>query len=114
MTVSREDLLAARRVALALLPDAHTLKKALRADHYTAKSDLKKIRDGNVHAVGVGRKIVNGKLTRQRCVRIYVLVKLPKALLTKKLTIPKDFDGIPVDIIESPVPWPSTDFERFT
>jgi hypothetical protein len=57
---------------------------------------------GNVHAVGVGRKIVNGKATEQMCVRIYVTQKLAVSVLPKSAVLPEDVDGIPTDIIESP------------
>lgn len=55
----------------------------------------------NVHAVGVGRKIVNGEVTEQDSVRIYVIQKLPLAALSQKAILPKEIDGIPVDVIES-------------
>ena len=35
----------------------------------------------NVHAVGVGRKIVEGQPTTQRCVRVYVVQKIAETLL---------------------------------
>jgi hypothetical protein len=56
----------------------------------------------NVHAVGVGRKIVHGKSSREFCVRLYVVQKLPKSLLDKEAQLPQKVDGLPVDIIESP------------
>lgn len=56
----------------------------------------------NVHAVGVGRKIVEGKVTDEKCVRIYVLRKLPRSVLSENAVLPSEFAGIPTDIIESP------------
>jgi hypothetical protein len=55
----------------------------------------------NVHAVGVGRKVVDGKVTDQRAVRIYVVQKLAPSLLPPADRLPEMIDGIPTDIIES-------------
>jgi len=55
----------------------------------------------NIHAVGVGRKIKDGKVTRQKCVRIYVVRKMMPGVLSKKALIPPEIDGIPTDVIES-------------
>lgn len=55
-----------------------------------------------VHAVGVGRKIVNGEATDERCVRIYVVQKLASSLLSPRDRLPKKIDGIATDVIESP------------
>lgn len=56
----------------------------------------------NVHAVGVGRKIVNGVETAQEAVRLYVIQKLPTSLLSPRDVLPDSVDGIPTDVIESP------------
>lgn len=56
----------------------------------------------NVHAVGVGRKIVEGEVTETLCVRVYVVQKLAQSLLPPIFRIPEEVDGIPTDIIESP------------
>jgi hypothetical protein len=55
----------------------------------------------NVHAVGIGSKITEGKATGESCVRVYVVQKLPPSLLSPRDAIPADVDGIPTDIIES-------------
>jgi hypothetical protein len=55
----------------------------------------------NVHAVGVGRKIVEGKATADLCVRIYVVQKLSKSLLSARDILPAQIDGITTDVIES-------------
>lgn len=55
----------------------------------------------NVHAVGIGPKVVEGKMTTERCVRIYVLQKLAPSLLPPKDRLPETIDGYPTDIIES-------------
>ena len=56
----------------------------------------------NVHAVGVGSKIVEGKPTSQQCVRLYVVQKLAVSLLPPRDRLPESVDGIPTDIIEAP------------
>ncbi len=56
----------------------------------------------NVHSVGVGKKIVDGKITETSAVRIYVAQKIDDSFLSKEDRLPKNIDGIPTDIIESP------------
>lgn len=56
----------------------------------------------NVHAVGVGKKIVNGKETETKSVRIYVVQKIATSLLPPRDRLPEIIDGIPTDVIESP------------
>lgn len=56
----------------------------------------------NVHAVGVGRKISDGKVTNEMCVRLYVVQKLALSALSDSAVLPSEIDGIPTDIIESP------------
>ena len=55
----------------------------------------------NVHAVGVGRKLVNGKVTAERCVRIYVVQKMAKSVMPKSAWLPESIDGMPTDVIQS-------------
>ena len=54
----------------------------------------------NVHAVGIGRKVVEGKTTRELSVRLYVVQKLAKSLLPPRDLLPETIDGVPVDVIE--------------
>ena len=56
----------------------------------------------NVHAVGIGRKVVAGQLTEVLSVRVYVTQKLDAALLPEALQIPQEVNGFPTDVIESP------------
>lgn len=56
----------------------------------------------NVHAVGVGYKVVEGKQTKDISVRFYVLHKLPLAFIPAKSRLPQSIDGLPVDVVESP------------
>ncbi|MGL4611804.1 MAG: hypothetical protein ACRCYY_19355 [Trueperaceae bacterium] len=54
-----------------------------------------------VHAVGVGRKVVNGKTTTTPAIRLHVARKLPMGMLPKRARLPESIEGIPTDIIES-------------
>jgi hypothetical protein len=54
----------------------------------------------NVHAVGIGAKIVDGQPTDTLCVRIYVTQKLAPTLLGDN-TLPAEVGGVPTDVIES-------------
>jgi len=56
-----------------------------------------------VHAVGVGRKVVAGEITEERCVRIYVVQKLALSLLPQRDLLPERLDGIATDVIEAPI-----------
>jgi hypothetical protein len=55
----------------------------------------------NVHAIGIGRKVVEGSVTSELCVRVYVIQKLAASLLPPRDSIPPTIDGIPTDVIES-------------
>jgi hypothetical protein len=57
-----------------------------------------------VHGVGVGRKLTDGKATRELAVRLYVPVKLPKAALDRDSLLPATIDGIPTDVVEADPP----------
>ena len=69
---------------------------ALRVTHAVARASQ------TVHAIGIGRKLVYGSSTPQRCVRVYVVQKLAPSLLPPKDRIPASIDGVPTDVIESP------------
>ena len=58
--------------------------------------------NSNVHGVGVGRKIVDGKPTDQLAVRIYVVQKLAASAIPPRDLLPADLEGIPCDVIETP------------
>ncbi len=55
-----------------------------------------------VHAVGIGRKVVDGKATKERAIRLHVARKLPNSMLPKRARLPESIDGIPTDVLESP------------
>ncbi len=55
-----------------------------------------------VHAVGVGRKVVDGEVTDEMAVRLYVARKLPLRMLPQRARLPERIDGIQTDVLESP------------
>jgi hypothetical protein len=55
----------------------------------------------NVHAVGVGRKVVHGRVTDQLAVRLFVVQKIAPSLLPPRDRLPESIDGVPTDVIES-------------
>ncbi len=58
--------------------------------------------NNNVHAVGVGKKIIDGKVTKTQAICIYVTKKIHSSLLPKEARLPEMINGIPTDIIEAP------------
>lgn len=55
----------------------------------------------NVTGVGVGLKEVRGRVTEDIAVRVYVSKKLPPEKLAREALLPKEIDGVPVDVIEA-------------
>jgi hypothetical protein len=55
-----------------------------------------------VHAIGVGKMRVDGKAVGELCIRFYVAQKLPLDLIPAGAALPRQLDGIPTDVIESP------------
>ncbi len=55
----------------------------------------------NVHAVGVGPKVVSGRRTNQLAVRLYVVHKFAESIIPPRDRLPRDIDGVPTDVIES-------------
>jgi hypothetical protein len=55
-----------------------------------------------VHAMGVGRKQVDGKSIGELCIRFYVVKKLTESILSPSARLPESIDGMPTDVIESP------------
>lgn len=54
--------------------------------------------DQNVVGVGIGEKLVGGLPTGIMAVKFLVRVKYPEHALSKKTTLPKNIDGLPVDV----------------
>ena len=57
----------------------------------------------NVHAVGVGKKMVNGKETDTLAVRLFVVQKIAMSAMAARDKLPDSIGGIPTDVIEAPM-----------
>jgi hypothetical protein len=99
---SPQDLLQAKQTLSATLlrrglrGNVVGMVAALRIDRAVAAAGQ------NVHAVGIGRKIVEGRVTDELCVRVYVVQKITESLLPPRDRLPQSVSGIPTDVIESP------------
>jgi hypothetical protein len=99
---SPQDLLSAKQALSATLLRAGLrggvvgMVPALRVHRAVAAADH------NVHAVGIGRKVVEGEVTGEQCVRVYVIQKIAESLLPPRDRLPTSVDGIPTDVLESP------------
>lgn len=96
------DLMEAKQVLSARLLNAGLQGNAVAAVFTHSVSDAVAAASNNVHAVGVGKKVVEGKTTETPAIRIYVAQKIDLSLLPKKDQLPEAIDGIPTDIIETP------------
>jgi hypothetical protein len=96
-----EDVLAAKRVVSERLLRPIAVASAPAAFELSVASAVESASD-NVHAVGVGKKRVEGRDTPVPAVRIYVAQKLPLSLIPPGDRLPSEIDGIPTDVIESP------------
>lgn len=96
------DLMEAKQVLSARLLNPGSPGDAVATVFTHSVSAAVSAASNNVHAVGVGKKIVEGKVTDARAVRIYVAQKIDLSLLSKKDRLPEEIDGIPTDIIETP------------
>ena len=96
------DLMEAKQLLSARLLTAGLQGNAVATIFTHSVSEAVASAKNNVHAVGVGKKIVDGKVTETSAVRIYVAQKIDLSLLSKKDRFPEMIDGIPTDIIETP------------
>jgi hypothetical protein len=94
------DVLSAKRLASErwLRVAAH---QALRPGPSLRVAEAVALAPQNVHAVGVGRKIVEGVVSDVLSVRFYVVQKLAMSLLGPESRIPETIEGVPTDVIES-------------
>lgn len=94
-------LRAAKEQLSASLLRAPARRRLLRAS--SARSLQAAVADipNNVHAVGIGRKIVGGQPTAVPSIRVYVTQKLDESLIPESLRIPPEVQGFPTDVIES-------------
>lgn len=97
-----EDLMAAKQILSARLLSAGLEGDAVATVFTHSVSEAVASAGNNVHAVGVGKKIVDGKVTDTSAVLIYVTQKVDSSLLPKRARLPEEIDGIPTDVIESP------------
>lgn len=96
-----DDLREAKRAVVAhYCRPIRSLSESMAMRHRIA--DLQAHAGQLIHAIGVGRKRVSGKLTSTLAVRFYLSRKLPKRLLGPSTLIPSGIDGIETDIIEAP------------
>lgn len=96
-----EDLrMAKRELSARCFRSEHPLVEAL--EMHQRIVDLQGRAGELVHAVGIGRKRVNGKLTDTISVRLYVARKLPKRLVGLAALMPSHIAGIATDVIEAP------------
>lgn len=99
---SKEEVMQAKEILSARLL-ALGVRNNVVARHFTTRMrDAVADVGANVHAVGVGRKVVNGEPTDELAVRIYVIQKLAESAIPPRDLLPAALDGIPCDIIESP------------
>jgi hypothetical protein len=54
-----------------------------------------------VTGVGVGRKVIGGRVTGTPCVRIYVERKLPLRAIPADCRLPAEVEGVPTDVVET-------------
>jgi hypothetical protein len=98
---SKNDIIEAKRVLSAqLLGDAArrlVVARTFRSRLREATRDVQ----SNVHAVGVGRKVVNGRPTSTLAVRLYVAQKLALSAIPPRDLLPASLDGIPCDVVEA-------------
>ena len=99
---SKEELLEAKQFLSARLLAAGVRSRVLSRNFTTRMRDAVADVGSNVHAVGVGRKLVNGEPTDTLAVRIYVAQKYAASAIPPRDLLPAQLDGIPCDIIESP------------
>ncbi len=58
-------------------------------------------RNENVVGVGIAEKTVDGKPTGVMAVTFFVRTKFPTGAVTRAMTLPKNIDGLPVDVEEA-------------
>ena len=54
----------------------------------------------NVIGVAEGIRAKGGKPTGERCLVVYVNRKIPKSKLRKMEILPREIDGVPIDVVE--------------
>ena len=57
----------------------------------------------HVTAVDINYRVRNGKRTNERCIQVYVEKKKPESELNREEILPKELDGVGVDVLEGSV-----------
>lgn len=102
MRVSTDFLEAKREIRRTFLHQSVMAASAAAGNAVGVGRDARLRAETTVHAVGVGRRMVNGKRTGEMAVQLFVRRKLPKNAVPATMRIPEEIDGIPTDIIQSP------------
>ena len=95
------DVLEAKRMMSVRLLSAGALGGVVGRSHTLSVMAAAAAAGNNVHAVGVGHKMVNGQLTDEPCIRLYVVQKLAESVLANDDLLPSTVDGIATDVIEA-------------
>lgn len=98
---SMQDLLQAKQSVSPRLLRRGLRAGVLRRPWTLSVSSAVATAGGDVHAVGIGRKIVRGKPTKELCVRFYVTQKLATSFLPPGERLPDTIAGLLTDVIES-------------
>lgn len=99
---SKEELIEAKQLLSARLLAAGVRSRVLSRNFTFRMSEAVSEAGSNVHAVGIGRKLVGGQPTDTMAVRIYVVQKFAESAIAPRNLLPAELDGIPCDVIESP------------
>lgn len=97
-----QDLIQAKQVLSARLLAAGLRGGVLRRTRALTVAAAVASAGRNVHAVGIGSKVVEGKASSTPCIRLYVVQKMALSLLSPRDQLPPTIDGIPTDVIEAP------------
>lgn len=65
-----------------------------------ARHEAELLRYPNVVGVAPGVRVTQGKPTGERCLVVYVERKIPLAQLKKDEILPREIEGVPVDVVE--------------
>lgn len=65
------------------------------------KHEAELMKKSGVVGVAIGYKHIEGRKTDQLCIVCYVIEKISEADLKPEDIIPKEIDGVPIDVVES-------------
>jgi hypothetical protein len=99
---SKEEIIQAKEILSARLLSAGVRSNVMARRFSKSMRDVVANISSNVHAVGVGRKTVNGVPTEDLAVKIYVVQKVAESAIPPRDLLPETLDGIPCDVIETP------------